>query len=76
MPQIADGNKALTGLIYMSGGTISKVAELQLMMILIQTDRQHPKLLKLAKVREIIHYNCHSTVCEVAEEVSISKTVP
>jgi hypothetical protein len=48
------------------------VGELQLMMILVQTDRQYPKLMKLLQK---LGKSFVLTVREVAEEVSISKTI-
>jgi predicted DNA-binding protein YlxM (UPF0122 family) len=52
------------------------VAELQLMMIVVQADRQYPKLLKLLqKFGKSFILTRRLTVREIAEEVSISRSI-
>jgi hypothetical protein len=55
-----------------NGGNVSKVVIIQLMMILVQADRQYPKLMKLVQK---LGKSFVLTVREVAEKVSISKTI-
>ena len=76
MLKIAFGIKPCEGLKRTSGGNVSKRAELRLMMIRVRDGHQPRKLtIMLQKVREVIRSNRRLTVREVAEEVSISKTV-
>jgi hypothetical protein len=59
----------------MSGGNVSKRAELRLMMIRIRDGHQRRKHDNVAKVCEVIRSNRRLTVREVAEEASMSKTL-